>query len=197
MIRFSVSYLDRGVFFSFPPICNTGIWWDPRLAVLKGEWFRSRRCVSVCTHVFVDVWVDGLVWLWCGVVRYTFVCVIWLILMCDMTCLFMWNASFICVTWLMHMRDVTHAHVRHDSFICATWLIRMCDMTHSYVRHDHPYVWRDACTCATWLIYIGDMTHSYVWHDPFICATWLSTYVTCQIIRATWLINLHRKMISK
>ena len=52
------------------------------------------------------------------------------------------NDSFICVTWLIHMCDMTHSYVWHDSsngcsslygndsFICVTWLIHMCDMTH-------------------------------------------------------------------
>jgi len=39
--------------------------------------------------------------------------------------------SFICVIWLIHMCDMTHSYVRHDAFICVTWLIHTCDMTHS------------------------------------------------------------------
>ena len=53
-----------------------------------------------------------------------------------MTHSYVWHDSFICVTWLIHMCDKTRSYVWHDSFVCVTWLIRMCDMTHSYVWHD-------------------------------------------------------------
>jgi len=81
--------------------------------------------------------------------------------------------SFICVTWLIRMCDMTHSYVWHDSFTCVTWLIHMCDMTHSYVRHD-------TLICVTWHTHMCDMTHSYVWHDSFICVTWLIC-VTCDV----------------
>jgi len=83
-----------------------------------------------------------------------------------MTDSYVWYDSFICVTWLIHMCDMTHSYVCHDSFICVTWLIHMCDMTQSYV-------WHDSFICVTWLIHICDRTRSYVWHDSFICVTWL------------------------
>jgi len=92
----------------------------------------------------------------------SFICVTWLIHMCDMTHSYVWHDAFICVTWLIHMRGMTHSYVWHDSFICVTWLIHMCGMTHSYV-------WHDSFICVTWLIHMCDMTHSYVWHDSFIC----------------------------
>jgi len=37
--------------------------------------------------------------------------------------------SFICVTWLIHMCDVTRSYVLHGSFICLTWLIHMSRVT--------------------------------------------------------------------
>jgi len=40
-----------------------------------------------------------------------------------MTHSYVWHDSFICVTWLIHMCDMTHSYVWHDSFICVTWLI--------------------------------------------------------------------------
>ena len=73
---------------------------------------------------------------------------------------------FMCVTWLIHMCDKTHSYVWHDSFICVTWLIHMCDTTYSYV-------WRDSFICMTWLIHMCDTTYSYVWRDSFIRVTWL------------------------
>jgi len=29
--------------------------------------------------------------------------------------------SFICVTWVVHMCDITRSYAWHDSFICVTW----------------------------------------------------------------------------
>ena len=51
--------------------------------------------------------------------------------MCDMTHSYVWQNSFICVTWLIHMCDMTRyicvtwliIYVWHDSFTCVTWLI--------------------------------------------------------------------------
>ena len=125
------------------------------------------------------------------VLSVSFVCVTWLIHICDIT--------HSCVKWLgrvmtqegrrrervskpvgecthvhaqkeksgrlIHMRDMSHSSVQRDaSFICVTWRIHMCDMTHSYL-------WHDAFICVTWLIHMCDMTHSYVWHDAFIRVT--------------------------
>jgi len=59
----------------------------------------------------------------------TFVCVTWLIHMCDMTHSYGWRGSFICVPWRIHTRDMTHSYVCHDAFIRVTWLIHM---TQSY-----------------------------------------------------------------
>jgi len=96
----------------------------------------------------------------------SYICVTWLIPMCDMTHTYVWHDSYICVTWLIHMCDMTHTYVWHDSY--------MCDMTHTYVWHDsymcdmtHTYVWHDSYICVTWLIHMCAMTHSYVWHDSF------------------------------
>jgi len=36
-----------------------------------------------------------------------------------------WHDSFICVTWLIHMCDMTPSYVWHDSFICVTWLLHI------------------------------------------------------------------------
>ena len=40
--------------------------------------------------------------------------------------------SFVCVTWLIRMCDMTRSHVRRDPFICVTRLIHVCVVTHSY-----------------------------------------------------------------
>jgi len=98
----------------------------------------------------------------------SFICVTWLIHMCDMTHSYVWHDSFICMPWPIHMcaplRPRLIYHWFTDLHVCVTWLIHMCvwhdsficvcDITHSYV-------------CVAWLIHMCDMTHSY---DQFICA---------------------------
>ena len=91
----------------------------------------------------------------------SFICVTWLIHMCDITHPYVWHDSFICVTWLIHMRDMTHSYVWHDSFICVTWHILRCDMTHLHVRHD-SFIY------VIWHIHICDMTDSNMWHGTII-----------------------------
>ena len=66
----------------------------------------------------------------------SFICMPWLLHMCDVTHSYAWRDSFICVPWLIHMRDVNHLYVWHDSFICVTWLI---------------HVWHDSSIC-TWQV---------------------------------------------
>jgi len=106
---------------------------------------------------------------------------------------YVWHDSFICVTWLIHMCDMTHSYVWHDSFICVTWCIHMCDMLCSHVRYEpfirvtwpihmfdfsHSYAWRVWFMCVTWRIHMCDMPHhmcgmmhSHVWHGSFIYAS--------------------------
>jgi len=77
--------------------------------------------------------------------------------------------SFMCMPWLIHMCDMAHLYVCHDASMSVTWLMHRCDVTHSCV-------WHDSCICGTWLIHLCDMTHSYVWHDSLICVmthSWL------------------------
>jgi len=101
-----------------------------------------------------------------------FLCVTWLIHICDMTHSPVWHDSFL-------KGDITHSHMWHDSSKCAFQSI-WCDMTYSYVHgRIHSQVWHDSSKCAfphnmtrflcvTWLIHICDMTHSPVWHDSFL-----------------------------
>jgi len=144
---------------------------------------RYRR--SHCLHVWHD----------------SFICVTWLIHMCDMTHWCVWHYWFIWVPWVIYRCAMTHSYVCHDSFICVPWLIHMCDMgamSHLYVRASplpQPlltsatwlihmrdmtdlYGWDDSFICsgvatAAATVYMCDMTHSYVWHDSFICVTCL------------------------
>ena len=94
---------------------------------------------------------------------------------CYMTRSYMWHDTFICVTWLMYMCDTTHSHAWHDAFIRVTWFV-MCDMTHagrydchfdemtrSYVWHDsfiHSFIRVIWLIRVTWLIPTCGMTHA-------------------------------------
>jgi len=99
-----------------------------------------RMCIYICIYI----------WYTC-----VHVCIYKYVHLDDFTCLvnlrsIVCNDSFICVTWLIHMCDMTHSYVCHDSFMCVQWLIHMCAMTHSYVCHD-------SFICVTWLIHMCDI----------------------------------------
>jgi len=100
-----------------------------------------------------------------------------------MTHSYIWHDSFICVTWLIHICDMTHSYVQQDLFVCVTWLIHIFDMTHSYVWHDSM---SHSLICAPGLILLascpggtssnlitliakGDVALSGVWWYIFIC----------------------------
>jgi len=119
-----------------------------------------------------------------------FICVIWLLHMCDMTPSYVppRRSCLLCVTWLNHTCDMTHSDTWHDSFIYVTWLLHVCDMIPacvmipSYIWHDlficaipcfFSDMWRKSFMCVTWLLHMCDMTPSYLWHDVFIYVTWL------------------------
>ena len=104
-----------------------------------------------------------------------FFCDVWLICMWNVMShmwhvTYVWHDSYICVTWLIHMCEMTHSYVWHDWFIRVTWLTHVCDMTHLYGCHD----W---FIRVTWLIHKCGMTDSCVCHDSFICVTWLISFV--------------------
>ena len=100
--------------------------------------------------------------------------------MCAMTHSYVCHDSFMCVVWLSHMCDMTHsylgggrprdcclgANVSH-SFFCETWLLHMCE----WLMGGHRWqamTWLSGCKRATWLVLIREVTHSGVWHDSFI-----------------------------
>ena len=147
--------------------------------------------------------------------RAFFVCVSWLMHMCDMThlchCLCVWHKSWAppirewfagvtlsYITWLIYMCHVTYASMSYHSFNCVTRLIQMCHMTQSCVSLDSF----KCVTCLihmchvniTWLVHRYHMTHSYVSHELFICVTWLHSFashdsthscVSCFVVWAT------------
>ena len=116
-----------------------------------------------------------------------------------MTHSYVWHDSFVCVTWLIRMCDVTHSYVRHDSFVCVTWLIRMCDMNDFYTRHKRegtvirlaaqqnrdPFSYmacHDSFVRVTLLMHplvrlqfvaLCAVTDSHMRHDSFLSLTWL------------------------
>ena len=146
----------------------------------------------------------------------SFICVTWLIYMCDMT--------YACVPWLTEcphpaQQEWPHSYARHDSFLRETWLIHI-----SYVRHDSficetwlIQVWRDSrealtlhsiawfvCDMTLWYVSMIHMTQLYVRHDSCKCATWLihvwHDSLICvhdSFIRETWLNRKHDMRTQK
>jgi len=106
-----------------------------------------------------------------GMWRDSSTCVIWLVLMCDMTRPRVFHDSSTCVSYIFHTCDTTHPHVWHESFTRVTWLtcvtrliktcdtiIHVCGMTHVYLCHT---------SCCTCLILIGHLGQK----EP--CKWWL------------------------
>jgi len=145
-----------------------------------------------------------------------FMCVAWLIHVCDMAHSCVWRDSIICVTWLIHawliyvvtwlihLIYMTRSHAWPAPFICVASLFHTHDTTHACVRHTSVIygTWLNATyghgvahSCVMWLIYICNVPHShiwhsYVWHDSFICVTCLIQYsFTC----VTWLIHIRNR----
>ena len=116
----------------------------------------------------------------------------WPINVCDMTLYiyamthgWKWQDSFVFVMWLMKVCDMTHSYTRRDVLMHVTWL---CDMTHSCMWRDpsiymtwlidvrdmiHSYIWHGALVYVTWLIRLYDVTHSCTCDDSW-------TSVTCR-----------------
>jgi len=119
-----------------------------------------------CTFIHIP-WLIRIPFIWATC--FIFICVTFILHMCDLTCPHTWHASFVRVTCLIHTCDMTHSSVWHDSFMYATCLmIHIYDMLDSYVWHDSSVV--KIVTCAMWLIHICNMTHSYVWRILFYFA---------------------------
>jgi len=134
--------------------------------------------------------------------------------------------SFICMTWLVHMCDMKHSYVRHDSFICVPWLVFLCVtclicvcyVTHSYVMYQGFLTWHihkcdmtrscvshDSSICVTWLIHMCHVTHSYILYQRQWCRrhslwyrylTWLihMCVMTRILMCTTWLLYMCQKV---
>jgi len=99
--------------------------------------------------------------------------------MWDGTMSHMDNASFVCVTWLIHMCDMTHSwfihmcptlmmlpsYLWHDSSICVTWLVH-----DSYICVPHGWCLLRICDMALscWQF------NNTMWHDLFRCVICIS-----------------------
>jgi len=100
------------------------------------------------------------------------------------THLSVWHGSFICVTWLIHMCDMAYSYVRHDCFICVTWLIHMCDMTHVDDSCQCEWlmsVWQDSFVCD---IIIPPPVTFGLWH--------IDTRVndSCEWLMSVWMTHI-------
>jgi len=139
-----------------------------------------KRLIRLCdiTHTFM--WHDS----------YSYTCTWWRCCWPILTCCMMktsclaWRDSYVCVTWLIQMCDVTHTYVWHASYKCVTWLIHMCDMP--YVPDDAavgPF-WR-----AAWWRQAALRETTHMSYDPYVCVTsrihmynMTHTYITLYLI---------------
>jgi len=98
----------------------------------------------------------------------SFVCVTWLMHICDMTYSYAWSETLYGqgVRVMSHAWVMTRSCAGDDLFACVTWLLHTHVMTNSYA-------WHDLLIRVTWLIRMRDVTSSCAWHYLFVCVTWL------------------------
>jgi len=138
------------------------------------HWYVCRdsfKCGTWLVFVSRDTAMNCLYWIVCIV----FMCVTWLIHMCDGSCFlveehrdelsreaafvrrrssqacdmthsYVWHDSFVCVAWLFHTCDVTHWYMCRDSLICVPWLIHMCDVIHMCFEGHRDELSREAAS---------------------------------------------------
>ena len=94
--------------------------------------------------------------------------------MCDTLC-----DSFMCVTWLIHVCDMTHSYVWHDSFICVTWLIHMRDTLCSFSCV--TWLWVSHVTYGWVMSHINESCHTYVRHSVFVFMCHMTLSESCHI----------------
>jgi len=127
-----------------------------------------------------------------------FLCVTWLIPVCDMTHSCVWHDSFLfwCVTWLTFAKCSSNLRL-HEPTLSYVWRMHKFDMTHSFAWHDSPLP--DAArfeVCVTRLIHMRDsflcVTNSCVWYDSLMCVTWL-TFAPMQLdFKSVWHVSFIR-----
>ena len=151
--------------------------------------------IYVCIYVYVYIYMYTYICIYICNSCDVFVCVTWLICMCNMTHLYVQYGSFVCATceislqirMIAHIRmsrvtvtskESCHSHIRmsHVTVICMckmrmsaytneSWVFRMCHVT-------HPNGWHNSASCFTGFVQMCSMTPLHVWHDSFGCFTW-------------------------
>jgi len=139
----------------------------------------TRKCISGCRyyawHSRDSYWSLRLFVSWCDWQTG----VSWLPHMCVMTDWYVCRDSFLCLIWLIYMCDVT----RIDTLVIPALmrLARWCVMTPSYVCHDSLICvsWvRDMRVMIRLHVYCV-MTHSNLYHGLFICVSCCSVLRCC------------------
>ena len=166
------------------------------------KWDQKWR-IHMCTMIQARVYRDPIVWTSnleaMRVPQSTFICVTWLIRVCDATnsnlncdSFYVYRDSFTLVVCLKHENAITvrlstylraPSYVWHDSFACVTRLIQTWTVTHlhAYLRLIHMY----SVTQITRVPSPPDLdksaitsrscayhkAFSHVWHNLFACAT--------------------------
>jgi len=106
-----------------------------------------------------------------------------------------WHVSFICVTWLIRICDMSHSHVWRDSIVRALWLrLHVCDLIYIsaiiiyFCPASTPHC-RQRLICVPWLLHKCDVFQSCVWHDTFTCDVTYLCVCRDSFICATWHIH--------
>jgi len=95
-----------------------------------------------------------------------------------MTRFYVWHDSFICVTWLICMCDMAHSHVWHDSFIRGMSNIYMSHVTQvNESRHMYGWVMSHIWICH--VTYVIELCHIYEWVVWHIWITYGDTELAC------------------
>ena len=145
-----------------------------------GSWFvgANHSCMWHARDSFMYnqtyIWVTQFIYTTHSyVLRDSFMCVIWCILIWHTPHPSVWHGSFIHVTGLTHLCDMAHSSdmtnssMWHNSFIRVTCLIELWYAT-------HPYLSNDVFTCVTHqheclrFVQLGEKCVTW-WHYTFIC----------------------------
>jgi len=108
---------------------------------------------------------------------------------------YVWHNAFICVTWLIHMCDMTHSYVWHDSFICVTWLIHHVMTLNSFCVTWLFTVASSSCAfiCVTWLIHVRLFElHIHIWHG-YLHMPLRAAYVYVWVMSHIWMRSSKRQ----
>ena len=129
---------------------------------------------------------------------------------------YMWHYAFMCVTWLIHVCDMTHSCVRHDSFSNVRCLNysnayqtdESCHThecvsdeschTHEYVSdescHTHEYVSDESCHTHECVSDESCHTHECVSTCPHECVS--DSFATFSAVVAPWSNCIHTRAMT-